>query len=55
LGVRKAPLAATNQTVDGIQLESTGRTIYEVEHVEVGVKLPPDTFTLRGRRKTLRT
>jgi hypothetical protein len=25
----------------------SGRTIYEVERVEIGVTLPPDTFTLQ--------
>ena len=30
-----------------VSTEMTGRTIFQVERVEVGVKLAPDTFTLQ--------
>lgn len=31
-------------------MEQTGHTIYEVEHVEIGVELSPDVFTLQPRK-----
>jgi len=32
-----------------VSTDSIGRTVYEVERVEVGVKLAPDIFTLQPR------